>query len=171
MKKYIVSIPLGSNGSYTFTGADADAQYSPSADCCEGNDEITRGKGSVKFNTDNAIHITKARLLSPLAPNLQAGSHIAGYANCSVAEVAGGSIVEVLADFDLCFTKWNEWERKDIYIPSDGKGSLGEMIVADSSVFYVHDFNIASDYVGESFSPCIEIELETDYLVSGSSNF
>lgn len=172
MKKYIISVNLGSNCEYTFTGSDADASFAPSSNCCETNDELTRSKQGVSFNTSNSIHITKARILSPLAPLLQAGSQYAGQLSCAIASVSGGDVDQSFADFDISFSKWNEWEKKDIFIPANDAGDVGRIIVySASTTLSVHDFNIQEAYVGEKFTPCLEVEVETDFMLCDGDNF
>ena len=165
MKKYTLSIPFDANGKYTLTGANSSASFSPSDDIFPDNTETLVSGKTVSLSGDNKYHITRARLVSTGAPGLQSGSALAASLDLAVSD--GTNIVH---PFKLDMNKWNEWEEKNIFIPKEDYDRLNKIAILETSVLYVHDFNIQSDYVGEDVVPTLELEIEGDFLVASDTN-
>lgn len=171
--KYLLSLATGA--AYTLTGADADADFSPSADTVM-DCYLTSGafSGKVALSGLGKIKITGARLTNA---NLEINGNgaVAAALKMRLSKVVGGSESgDPFAEFEMNIGKWNRWEKKNIVITPDSGADTSlnrpcRLVLDDASTFYVYDFNVQSDLVGQDIAPIIELEIETDAILDAST--
>ena len=167
MKKYTLSIPFGSC-KYTLTGSDADASFSPSVTFGVTATETEHSGKEVSVPCINSLHIVKARLVSTGAPGVVTGNATA--ASIDLRFTTNTSAGDVNEDVNVSINQWNEWEEKDVFVPAVSAGDQFGIYVKNSSVLYVHDFNVLTDYLGVEIVPTLELEVETDFLAAEDTN-
>lgn len=189
-KYNVLSAPAFSSG-YTFTGNNRDAEISPNSEfmlsVLTGDYSPDYGlETDVNFIYDNLINIKRIRVNSKGAPGLRSSVF---YASQLFINVICGRLGQkkdetpgdVLFTFGFIIPRWNEWINtslcvkpfesnvnidKSQYDLIDGKlpvcfGTLSE------SEFKIDDYNIQSAYIGETFTPSIEFEIETAGVLIG----
>lgn len=168
--KYLLSLSTGA--SYTLTGADADADFSPASDqimpCYLTSGAFT---GIVALSGLSKIKITGARLTNA---NLEINGNgaVAAALKMRLSKVSLGSEVgDPFTSFEMNIGKWNRWEKKNIVIKpdSDGDTSLNRpcrLVLDDESVFNVYDYNVSDDMNGQNVLPILELEIETDCILN-----
>ena len=171
---YNITIAL-SNAQYTFTGNDRAAQFTPSspdvlnpAYCSQLN-----AQQAVAGLYETEIRIKRARVISSGAPGLQAPE---GLRACqlllSLAKQDGTN------EFDSIFLKinnWNEWtDINGTLSPSKGaEPALWDDVCKPvfffikylNTYFNVDDYNLQSAYIGQTFKPILELEIDTAGMV------
>ena len=171
--KYLLSLATGAT--YTLTGADADADFSPSADTVM-DCYLTSGAfaGIVALSGISKIKITGARLTNTTLA-IEGNGPVAAALKMRLSKVSSGSEVgDPFAEFEMNIGKWNRWEKKNITITpdSDADTSLNRpcrLVLDDASTLYVYDFNVQSDLVGQDITPILELEIETDCILDAST--
>lgn len=158
MKKTIVSAVI--NAEYVFTGADRDAAFAPSSDAELSFVVLNKGQGEkdVSFLRKNSLHVVRARLVPNGAPGLQVANG-RNAADLLFEVVEDG---DAIASFGLAFSKWDEWEEKDLYISLVEWSNPFNITINDSSVMRCDDFNVQTAYVGETLYPVLELEIESE---------
>lgn len=155
--QYTLSAVLGKSSA--FTGDDRDASFSPASDTELDVKIVSNGAGGavVKFLRKASLNIVRARLISSGAQNLEPA---VGATAATVAQAFTGS-GSVPAPITLEFSKWNEWESKQVAVDMGEGGELGLEIVAADSEFRYDDFNIADAFPGQTFTAILELEIES----------
>lgn len=151
---------------YTFTSNDRDASFSPSSAANLDFYVVSNyaGDSKVKFLRKNPLRITRARLLSTGAPGVQVP---AGEIAASI-KLNFNSQGNTLPEFTLALSEWNVWEEKTVSLDMGSAGDC-QLSIKSSSEFNVDDFNIQEDFVGQAFTPVLELEVESDSVVDSSS--
>ena len=157
MKNYIVNAVFPA--SYTFTGSDRDASFYPSDDTELSFIVVNKGQGEkeVNFLKKNSLHVVRARLIPSGAEGLRAPEG-KGAANIALSVVEDGNDV---AAYAISFDKWGEWEKKDFHISLEGTGSF-KLTAKTSSECRLDDFDILLDYIGQTVTPVLELEIESE---------
>lgn len=116
--------------------------------------------------------IKRARLISAGAPGLSTPNDGTPAASIWLSLTSNfGTGKEI---FKLRFSNWNEWEETDIelepykyigsWISSAADGNYAVKVNIEQqpdTEFNLDDFNIQADYVGETFTPVLELEIVT----------
>lgn len=189
-KYNVLSAPAFTSG-YTFTGNNRDAEISPESafmlSVLTGDYSPDYGLDvDVNFVYNNLININKVRVNSKGAPGLK--SSVLYAAQLFIKVICGryglkkdSTPGDVLFTFGFIIPRWNEWVEtklcikpfesnvnidKSQYDLIDGKlpvcfGTLSE------SEFKIDDYNIQSAYIGETFTPSIEFQIDTAGVLIG----
>ena len=171
--KYLLSLATGAT--YTLTGADADADFSPSADTVM-DCYLTSGafSGKVALSGLGRIKITGARLTNANLA-VEGNGTVAAVLKMRLSKVSSGSEVgDPFAEFYMNIGKWNRWEKKNIVIVPDSGSDTGvnracRLVLDDESVFHVYDSNVGDDMKGQDVLPILELEIETDCILDAST--
>ena len=156
MYKIYTKIPA----TYTFTGNARQAAFGVAADASLELHALSfTGADKVQLKGGN-FHIVRARLVASGADGLMPGKEkIAGSINLKL--VAGGSDASNV--FKMSFYKWDEWTEQDIRMgvyPQAETKDCELAVVQDGTEFTCDDFNVDSAFVGQSFVPILELEIE-----------
>lgn len=162
--KYLLSLSTGTT--YTLTGADADAHFSPAADQVMSS-YWTSGAfaGLVALSGVGTVKITGARLTNSNC-EVQGNGPVAATLKMRLSKIEGGSESgNPFATFEMNIAKWNRWEKKNIVISPNSDTDTDStracrFVLDDESVFNIFDFNVQSDMVGQDVAPVLELELE-----------
>ena len=156
MYKLYAKIPA----TYTFTGNARQATFGVAADASLELHALSfAGADKVQLKGGN-FRIVRARLVASGADGLEPGKEkIAGSMNLKL--VYGGSDASNV--FKLSFYKWDEWTEQDIRIgvyPQAENKDCGLAVVQRGTEFTCDDYNVDSAFVGQSFVPILELEIE-----------
>lgn len=181
---YIVSAPLSVQ--YTFTGNDRAANFNAvnetlSLSC------TSESTGSFALGCyNNNIKIKRVKLISAGAPGLQRNeTDIAGrfYLQLFLKDADNNSVSLDSVMFKI--NNWNEWEDvnyilrpfknykpyKD-FTPSSGWENqhrpVSFEILSNGSKFALDDFNLQADYVGQKFTPVVQLEIDTSGMIGAT---
>lgn len=180
--KYNISMDL-TPYQYEFTGNNRNALINKSAPdfvisgaLCS---QIKNLSTSVRPKYDNVFTITKARLISSGAVGLRAPEGIiAGIVNFVLIDENN---TKDLSRVFLRIREWNEWEEINvdlfpfntelIFNDEETKHSLSYKISYTATSFRVDDYNIQSAYIGQTFTPILQLEVKTAGMVNYDSIF
>lgn len=151
---------------YQFTGADRNAELAPASDFmlllkC---DEINRPLNTaVSLISNNVLNVKAARIVTSGAPGLRTAL------NSSVAAlftVVGRALNDITSDSLGSFTFgvdfFNEWENLNIkFIPEKVNDNYYLSLDHTFSKFFIDDYNIQDDYVGQTFNATLELLIDT----------
>ena len=171
--KYNLVINL-SNAEYTFTGNNRDANFTltapeqvTAANCAQ----IFAPSAQAYALAENNFTIIRARIISSGAAGVQPPKlKRAAQIGLNLTKQDGTFITSAI----LKFQNWNEWtEINCVMRPHENKlvtWDPAEIAIfkpvyfspsVQNSYFNVDDYNIASAYVGEKFSPILQMIVET----------
>lgn len=158
------------NCSYTFTGNDRQASFSVTGDRTQMQ---VRALNSLSLNSsvfpdfENSVKIVRAKLEPSGAPGLQAaeGKKAAGF---FLELFNGDNPDEKVLDYAaINFKNWGEWEEVNKVLRPFKNIQMSDSIDVKFSVqpgsaeFYCDDYNLQEDYVGQTVTPIIVMEVET----------
>lgn len=134
---------------------------------------------SVRPKYDNVFTITKARLISSGAAGLRTPeSKLAGIINFVLIDENN---TKDLSRVFLRIREWNEWEEINvdlfpfntelIFNDEETKHALSYKIAYTATSFRVDDYNIQSAYIGQTFTPTLQLEVKTAGMVNYDSVF
>lgn len=177
MKKINLTIQVPTT--YTFVGNNRDASASVASDTLVtpkiintyqggsslspvelpvGSINIHQGNYIIPIPKGSPVRITKARLISSGAMNLQS----APGKNAGEIKVAfTGNFTASPSNFTIAFVNWNEWEEKNIVVDIKNEPSF-EISILSGSIIRIDDYNIQDTYIGQSFTAIMEIELQVN---------
>lgn len=189
-KYNILSVPAFTSG-YTFTGSNRDAEISPDSafmlSVLTGDYSPDYGlELDVNFIYENLINIKRIRVNSKGAPGLQSSAFCAAQLFINVicgrlGQKKDETPGDVLCTFGVIIPRWNEWVNTSLCIkPFENDVNIdksqydlieGKLPVCfgtlSESEFKIDDYNVQSAYIGESFTPSIEFEIETAGTIIG----
>ena len=152
--------------SYTFTGNARQATFGVSENApLETHVLSYAGADAVRFKRSN-VRIVRARLVPSGAAGLMpAKEKIAARLQLSFVTQGqdnGG------APFTMSFYKWGELEQQEISTGMPGSdGDVCELAInASGTEFTCDDYNVDSAFVGQSFVPILELEIECGGLTA-----
>lgn len=171
------------NAEYTFTGTDRDAQFTPSAPelvTAANCTQIFAPSAQACAVADYDFTIERARILSSGAPGVQPPTlKRASQVLLELCKQDGTFITSIV----LKFQNWNEWtEINGILRPYENQivtWDPAEVAInkpvyfspkVQNTYFNVDDYNIASPYVGEKFSPVLEMIVRTSGMTETYAN-
>lgn len=179
--KYCISAKL--NAQYTFTGNDRDADFTIASPDVPLDLSCTSSSTTayVKPLYDCILNIKRVRIVSAGAPGLQRPElHRAANFNLSVASADENGIYTNLDSVIIKIDNWNE--RSDVnhalrpfkthFNFTDAQVNQHKPVTLFArymnSEFYLDDYNLQSAYVGQTFTPYLEMEIETAGMVETS---
>lgn len=182
--KYTLSIELptsyeltGNARNANFTFANNIEQFSPK---CVNRGYIDNGYANISF--ENKVFVKRGRIYAAGGQGLQAAQDgtFAGQFLLVVRQFNNGS-GGTLDTLFLRFPKWDEWYNIDgelkpfVGTAADWSGATYEHLKpcrlgsqSIGSYFTCDDFNVQEDYVGQTVTPILELEIETGGLVGSS---
>lgn len=160
------------NASYTLTGAARSASFSvsnPPVELTTKCISAPNGNNAIAFYVENVIKIKRFRVRMNGAPGIQAGiNHTAAKFRLLFGRMDADDNLYIYDSVYIEVPNFGEWvESNQIVEPfkrvggNDDYDYLQIIIDPDNSIFYVDDFNIQEDYVGQGITPIIEMEIET----------
>lgn len=177
MKKINLTIQLPTT--YTFVGNNRDASASVVSDTPvtpkivntyqggsslspveipAGYINIRQGNSNISIPKGSPVRITKARILSAGAMNLQSAP---GKNAAEIKMAFTGNFTANPSYFTIAFVNWNEWEEKNIVVDIKNEATF-EISILAGSVIRMDDYNIQDAYIGQSFTAIMEIELQVN---------
>lgn len=178
--KYLIRAVLPA--SYELTGNARNAEFYFTGDSALNTVCMTKdyyGVGGAKFLFESQIKINRARIMAAGGYGLQApqdGSPAASLI-IGINQFADGSGVSLGTGF-IRFSNWGEWEEKNlVYRPFNGTpgswtGAAFEhskpvcfKAIQQNSDFKCDDYNLQEDFVGQTITPVIEMEIETNGII------
>lgn len=174
---YIISFDLGqvvTGNSFTFTNSDRNTHL-PYGTGITGlwylkDIEDRYNYRTVHFNSQNAINVKRARLRTAGAEGLRPAVSSIYAAIVQFRLFRDLALSDPLPDNDqiINFTKYNEWENVDLSWTTPN--AVDENTKAYHLGFRAvdlgfDDFNLQASYVGESFNPFIDLEIDTAGMI------
>lgn len=167
--KYLLS--LGCGVTYTLTGADASATFSPDSDQVMPH-FLTSGayNGQISLYGLSKIMITGARLTNN-SVEVAGNAPLAAQLKIRLSKIVDGAESgDPFASFEMNMAKWGRWEKKNIVIVPDSSAATDanracRFVLDDTSVFHVFDYNVQSDMVGQDVDPVLELEIEAEHVL------
>lgn len=181
--KYTIRAVL--NASYEFTGNDRSASFGFASSSVINTICATKpvyGIGAARFLFENQISIRRARILAAGAEGLKApkDGEFAASIIMQIRQFIDGS-GPTLASGYIRFSRWGEWEEKNlVYRPYEGTPNTWEgttyadkkpvsfYAIQQNSLFKCDDYDISSAFVGETFTPVLEMEIDTAGIIETS---
>ena len=175
---YTISAPL--NAQYTLTGADRAATFSINAPDAPLNLSCTSSSTSVYVAAmyDTVINIKRVRLVSAGAPGLQRNEQAAAANFILAARALDENLnYQTLDSVVIKIGNWNEWQNVDFDLrPSKTACNFSAsqinqhkpvdlFALYQNSGFHCDDYNLQAAYIGETFTPVLELEIETAGMV------
>ena len=160
------------NSSYTLTGNARSASFgvnSPAVDLLTKCISAPEGNNAVAFKVENKLTIKRFRVRMNGAPGIQAGvNHTAAKFKLIFGRIDLDNNLHTYDSVWIEAPNFGEWVDADLLVePYKRTGGntaydfIGIIIDPDNSVFYVDDFNLQADYIGQGITPIIEMEIET----------
>ena len=171
---YRISAKL--NAQYTLTGNDRDADFTISAPDVPLDLSCTSSSTTayVKPIYDGILKIKRVRLVSAGAPGLQRPElHRAANFNLSVDAADENGIYTNLDSVIIKIDNWNEWNNvnhdlrpfKTYFTFTDSQINQHKPVTLFArymnSEFYCDDYNLQAAYIGQTFTPYLEMEIES----------
>lgn len=160
------------NSSYTLTGNARSASFGVNAPAVE---LVTKcisapdGNNAVSFAVENKITIKRFRVRMNGAPGIQAGvNHIAAKFKLIFGRIDSDNNLKIYDSVWIEAPNFGEWVDAELLVEpykrtgGDSAFDFMQIIIdTDNSIFYVDDFNLQDDYIGQGITPIIEMEIET----------
>lgn len=167
---------------YTLTGADRAGSMGVN-DVTELVVESINAPGMsnrVYFPVEHLVTIKRVRIVANGGPGIQGGvNHYAGQFILSMACVDGEGNVTKFDECPVIIPNWGEWydinmslkpfKRTGGDTSAEFVGMAIEKTFGSVAMFYVDDFNIQDDFVGQGITPILQMEIETAGLVCSSN--
>lgn len=176
--KYNVSAKL--NAQYEFTGNNRDATFSISSPDAPLDLSCVSSSTNayVAAMYDCRVKIKRVRLVSAGAPGLQrTETHRAGAFVLAIQAADENGIYTTLDSVVVKIDNWNEWTDTNFdlrpyktqftFTPAQETQHKPVKFCAlfANSGFYCDDYNVQPEYVGQTLTPWIEMEIETAGMV------
>ena len=153
---------------YTLTGSDRFVELSPTDDFMIGLScaDIDRPiNNTVTLVTANKLFVKKARILTYGAPGLAPSidAHLAAKV-LLVGRVDNDITSDPMGGFSFGLSFFNEWQDLNIeFLAAQVEGVSNFYLSVDSQYtkFWIDDYNIQNDYIGETFKPVLEMIVDT----------
>lgn len=168
--------------SYTLTGADRAGSMGLN-DLTELIVESINSPGvsnRVYFPVEHVVTIKRVRIGANGGPGIQGGvNHYAGQFILSMARDDGEGNVTKFDECPVIIPNWGEWYDVNMSLrpykrtggdtSAEFVGMAIEKTLDAVAMFYVDDFNIQEDFVGQGVTPILQMEIETAGLVVSSN--
>ena len=163
--KIVASMKRG----YEFTGADRNASYTyPNTTAYCEFAAVDRGGKEICFAPNQDLTILNARIISGV-PGVVGGDERPA---ASVTLIFGTQddcdLDDTLAEVPIYLVEWNKTEKQVKSISGTVLKATTPIFafIKGGSAYNVMDFNVQEDWVGEYFTPEIELIIETDHLLT-----
>lgn len=134
----------------------------------------------VYFPVEHLVTIKRVRIVANGGPGIQGGvNHYAGQFILSMARDDGEGNVNKFDECPVIIPNWGEWydinmslkpfKRTGGDTSAEFVGMAIEKTFGSVAMFYVDDFNIQDDFVGQGITPILQMEIETAGLVCSSN--
>lgn len=179
--RYGLSIVV-SKAQYEFTGNDRDAQFVatyPNETVAANCTQIFAGTGQAVAVGECNFNIVRARIISSGAAGVRAPEgKRAAQVHLKLEKQLGGELDDVF----LKFQNWNEWtdinatlrpyKTKPTWLDAEIVNHKPAFFVVDYNMSYynVDDYNIQAAYVGQTFTPILELDVKTSGMID-TNNF
>ena len=156
------------NSSYTLTGSARAASFSVSGDV-KNNDMNVKclsapdPDNSVKFCSNTLVKIERVRVRMNGAPGIQAGvNHIAAKIAIEFGRKENGSWISEAKAF-IQVPNFGEWCEcgAELNVGDKLLNYRAMHVNPNETIFYVDDYNLQPDYIGQGITPVIEMEIKT----------
>lgn len=155
--------------SFSFTGNNRQTYLTPSSDNvltfrCETPQPILDNR--ILFLPQNKLTVKRARVITLGAPGLNPSKDDYAFKGVIYACDANNSVYSNLGTFGMTIPFYNEWQTIDQeFLMSKENAELVNYYTFNAGnndiVLSVDDYNIQTAYIGESFKPILEIEIDT----------
>lgn len=151
-------------GEFTFDGNARTANITVASDTLLNFKATDRGGVSVVFPSCD-LSIKSAAIICGI-PDLVAGDRVAVEATLLFATNDGDDAPdETVAEIPIMITKWDRVERQVLTRQLKALEPI-DVFLAKDSVINIMDFNVQDDWVGQKFTPILELIIETDHLLT-----
>ena len=154
---------------YEFTGADRTASYTypDTMPYCEFT-AVDRGGVEICFAPNQDLTILNARIISGVPGVVGGDDRPAATITLIFGTQDDCDLDDTLVEVPLYLVEWNRTEKQ---VKSIGGSVLKAStpvfaFIKGGSSYNVMDFNVQEDWVGEAFTPEIELIIETDHLLT-----
>ncbi len=177
--KYFIQADIPT--AYTLTGADRVASFGLNDITELGVDSINAPSLSnrIVFPVESNVTIKRVRLVANAGPGIQGGvNHNAGQFILSMVKNDGEGNLTKFDECPVIIPNWGEWYDINMTLKPykrTGGDTTAEFVgmaiekVLNLAMFYVDDFNLQEDYVGQGITPILQMEIETAGLVCQSN--
>lgn len=160
------------NSSYTLTGADRAGNFGITGTAQELDVEAISANNAnpaIVCNIENLLTIKRIKIEANGGPGIQAGvNHFAAKFDLMLGRDDGNGNFVVYDKRKVNIPNWGEWFDLNLTLKPWKKlyndstfNFLAFSIDPATAAFYVDDFNIQSDYVGQGITPILYMEAET----------
>lgn len=171
--KYLLFAHIN-NAAYTLTGADRAANFGITGAQAElfvkaisANDS----SAAVVCNIESEIRIKRVKIEANGGPGIQAGiNHLAAQFDLQLSREDSGNFIKYDSR-KVTIPQWGEWFDLNLVlrpfkkIDNDSQFDyLGWSIDPATAAFYVDDYNIQADYIGQGITPFLFMEVEAPGL-------
>jgi hypothetical protein len=151
---------------FEFTGADRNTELSPASDfilnlaCADINRPVNT---AVSLISNNVLNIKAARILTPGAVGLRGALNSQVAASITIIGRAAADVTaETLGGFTFALDHFNEWQDVNVkYLPAKVNENYFLSINKDYTKFFIDDYNIQDDYIGQNFTAVLEMLIDT----------
>ena len=134
----------------------------------------------VYFPVEHVVTIKRVRIVANGGPGIQGGvNHFAGQFILSMAPDEGDGNVTKFDECPVIIPNWGEWYDINMILrpykrtggdtSAEFVGMAIEKTLDSLAMFYVDDYNIQDDFVGQGITPILQMEIETAGLVCSSN--
>lgn len=134
----------------------------------------------VVFPVEHIVTIKRVRIVANGGPGIQVGvNHYAGQFVLSMARDDGDGNIIIFDECPVIIPNWGEWYDINMILrpykrtggdtSAEFVGMAIDKTLDTLAMFYVDDFNLQADFVGEGVSPILQMEIETAGLVCSSN--
>lgn len=155
---------------YTFTNNNRNAILTASSDfilnfnCTEIQNPIYN---KVSFISNNKLHIKAARIVTNGAPGLQSSINYRAANFWLIGRATEDATSQALKPIFFGIDFFNEWQQLDIeYLPEKVNDNYYLSIDKDYSRLTIDDYNLQSEYEGETFKAFLELVIDTAGILS-----
>jgi hypothetical protein len=151
---------------FKFTGADRNTELSPASDfllnlaCADINRPVNT---AVSLISNNVLNIKAARILTPGASGLRGALNSQVCGSITIIGRATAAVsAESLGGFTFALDHFNEWQDVNVkYLPAKVNENYFLSINKDYTKFFIDDYNIQVEYIGQNFTAVLEMLVDT----------
>ena len=150
---------------YELTGANRDAKIQ-SYTTTNALDVVALDRGGITVVFPSANVAIKAAELSDGGLGIVSGDHIAAELVLVFGtKLENDQLDETVTEVPLAIGEWNRDEYQSLNAVLKASKPIYIFIKANSNI-NISDFNVQDDWVGQEITPMLELEIETDHLLS-----
>lgn len=150
---------------YELTGANRDAKIQ-NYTTTDALDAIALDRGGTAVVFPSASVAVKAAELSDGGLGIVGGDRIAADMTLIFGtKLDNNQLDETVAEIPLTIGKFNRNECQSLNVVLNATAPI-YMFIKANSIINISDFNVQDDWVGQEVTPMLELEIETDHLLS-----